>query len=312
MKEERKKFTFENLVSIYFRNLHKIIFTNVLFGLPTIAVALGLYFLTRPFGVILNLVIPMLTVIICYPLWAGVTLVTRNIGRGDDVRVLDTFLDGVRSNYKQFFIHSIYLYFILTIGVLTFSFYSKMAIALGGTMIVLFIAVILIAIWLLFAMFYVPLMTVTFDLSTKDIFKNSGLMALGEIKVNLVSLFSILILSAICTTPIMFTGGNVVALLVITLVMLGLIYPASLSFISTFFVQNNMMLMLTGRGDQVHDRKSTEEKIAKLRNETEEDFSDVDVEKLKKSKEEYFFHNGKMMKRDVLLSMIEKKENENE
>lgn len=312
MKEERKKFTFENLVSIYFRNIHKIIFTNVLFGLPTIAVALGLYFLTRPFGVILNLVIPMLTVIICYPLWAGVTLVTRNIGRGDDVRVLDTFLDGVRSNYKQFFIHSIYLYFILTIGVLTFSFYSKMAISLGGTMIVLFIAVILIAIWLLFAMFYVPLMTVTFDLSTKDIFKNSGLMALGEIKVNLVSLFSILILSAICTTPIMFTGGNVVALLVITLVMLGLIYPASLSFISTFFVQNNMMLMLTGRGDQVHDRKSTEEKIAKLRNETEEDFSDVDVEKLKKSKEEYFFHNGKMMKRDVLLSMIEKKENENE
>ena len=312
MKEERKKFTFENLVSIYFRNIHKIIFTNVLFGLPTIAVALGLYFLTRPFGVILNLVIPMLTVIICYPLWAGVTLVTRNIGRGDDVRVLDTFLDGVRSNYKQFFIHSIYLYFILTIGVLTFSFYCKMAIALGGTMIVLFIAVILIAIWLLFAMFYVPLMTVTFDLSTKDIFKNSGLMALGEIKVNLVSLFSILILSAICTTPIMFTGGNVVALLVITLVMLGLIYPASLSFISTFFVQNNMMLMLTGRGDQVHDRKSTEEKIAKLRNETEEDFSDVDVEKLKKSKEEYFFHNGKMMKRDVLLSMIEKKENENE
>ena len=41
-----------------------------------------------------------------------------------------------------------------------------------------------------------------------------------------------------------------------------------------------------------------------------EDFSDVDVEKVKKSKEDFIFHKGKMIKRDVLLQMIEEKESE--
>ena len=71
-----------------------------------------------------------------------------------------------------------------------------------------------------------------------------------------------------------------------------------------------MMMMITGKADLVHDRKSTEEKLAQLRNESKEDFSDVDVEKVKKSKEDFIFHNGKMIKRDVLLQMIEKKESE--
>lgn len=312
MKEERKKFTFENLVSIYFRNLHKIIFTNILFMIPTLAVGFGLYFLTQPLGAILNLVITTLTVVICYPLWAGVVMVTRNLGRDENVKVLDTFLGAVTSNYKQFLIHSIYLYFIFTIGVLSFSFYSKMAVDLGGMMVFLFISMVLISLWLLFALFYIPLMTVTFDLSTKDIFKNSALMALGEIKVNFVSLFAILILSAICSTPLIFSGGNIIALLVITFIMTGLIYPASVSLISTFFVQSNMMLLLTGRGDEVHDTKSAEDRIKKLRNETEDDFSDIDIDKLRKSKDEYFFHNGKMMKRDLLIELIESKEKKDE
>lgn len=307
MKEERKKFTFEKLVSLYFKNLHKIIFTNILFMVPTLAIGIGLYFLTKPLGAILSLVISMLTVIICYPLWAGVVMVTRNIGRDENVKVLDTFLGAVTSNYKQFLIHSIFLYFILTIGLLSFSFYSGMASAFGGAMIVLLVSMLLISLWLMFTMFYVPLMTVTFDLSTKDIFKNSALMAIGEIKVNFVSFFSILILSSICLTPLIFAGGNIVVLLVITFLMSGLIYPASVSLISTFFVQSNMMLLLTGRGDEVHNTKNTEDRIKRMRNETEDDFSDVDLEKLKKSKEEYFFHNGKMMKRDILIELMERK-----
>ena len=38
--------------------------------------------------------------------------------------------------------------------------------------------------------------------------------------------------------------------------------------------------------------------------------SHVTVEKVKKSKEDFIFHNGKMIKRDVLLQMIEEKESE--
>ena len=72
------------------------------------------------------------------------------------------------------------------------------------------------------------------------------------------------------------------------------------------------MMMVTGRGEEVHDIKSTEEKLAKLRNETKDDLADIDIEKVKNSRDEYIFHNGKMIKRDTILEMIKEKENENE
>lgn len=312
MATERKKFTFENLVSIYFRKFYKIFFTNLLFAVPTVAVGVILYFLTKPLGEIISLVISMLTVVICYPLYAGVTLVTRNLGRGEDVKVSESFLGGIADNYKKFLVHSIILYFILTIGIFSFTFYSRMAVALGGIMYVLLITMILIALWLMFMFYYVPLMTVTFDLSLKNIYKNSALMAIGELKVNFVTLFSVLIFTAICATPLIFSAGNAVAVIVITAVMLIAVYPASYSLITGFFIQDTMMMMVTGRGDEVHDIKSTEEKLAKLRNETKDDLENIDIEKVKNSREEYIFHNGKMIKRTTILEMMKEKENNNE
>ena len=312
MATERKKFTFENLVSIYFRKFYKIFFTNLLFAVPTVAVGVILYFLTKPLGEILSLVISMLTVVICYPLYAGVTLVTRNLGRGEDVKVSESFLGGIADNYKKFLVHSIILYFILTIGIFSFTFYSRMAVALGGIMYVLLITMILIALWIMFMFYYVPLMTVTFDLSLKNIYKNSALMAIGELKVNFVTLFSVLIFTAICATPLIFSAGNAVAVIVITAVMLIAVYPASYSLITGFFIQDTMMMMVTGRGDEVHDIKSTEEKLAKLRNETKDDLENIDIEKVKNSREEYIFHNGKMIKRTTILEMMKEKENNNE
>lgn len=312
MATERKKFTFENLVSIYFRKFYKIILTNLLFTVPTAAVVCILYFLTKPLGQIPSLVITMLSVVICYPLYAGVTLVTRNLGRGEDVKVLQCFLSGVADNYKKFLVHSIFLYFVLTIGIFSFTFYSRMAVALGGIMYVMLVTMIFIAIWLMFMFYYVPLMTVTFDLSLKHIYKNSALMALGELKVNFVTLFAALILSAICATPLVFTAGNEVAVIVITAIMVLAIYPGSYSLVTSFFIQDTMMMMVTGRGEEVHDIKSTEEKLAKLRNETKDDLADIDIEKVKNSRDEYIFHNGKMIKRDTILETIKEKENENE
>ena len=77
MATERKKFTFENLVSIYFRKIHKIIFTNLLFALPFGIVGFLLHLIGNNFGSVLNIVITTLVIPICYPLYAGVTKVTR-------------------------------------------------------------------------------------------------------------------------------------------------------------------------------------------------------------------------------------------
>ncbi len=316
MATERKKFTFENLISIYFKNLHRIIFANALFAVPTLAVGALLYKLSQPLGYIGSVFITMLTVVICFPLYAGLTKVTRNIGRGEEkVNVFFTFTEAVSSNYKQFLVHSVLLYFILTIGVFSFRFYTKMAAEMGGMMLVLLISMIAIAIWMLFAFFYIPLMTVTFDLSLLNIYKNSALMAIGELKVNAVVVFTILILTAICGTPLLFSGGYVWLIIGITLFMLCCIYPGSANLISNFFVQNNMMMLITGKGNEVHDIKSTQDKLEKLKKQTEnevEEFTPEDIEKIKKSKEEYIFHNGKMMKREILIDMLNDKEQKNE
>lgn len=310
MASERKKFTFENLVTIYFKNIHRIVFTNILFAVPTGIIAIILYFISKPLGEVWNIIITMLVIPICYPFLSGVTLIVRNLGRGEEVNVLETFISSVKDNYRQFLFQSFVIYPILTIGIFTFSFYRVMALSMGGAMYVLLFVTILISLWLLFAFFYIPLMTVTFELSNKDILKNSALMALGELKVNFVSLFSLLILTAICSTPLIFTVGNMIALIIVAVVMLVFIYPASAVLVSTFFVQSNMVMMITGKGEQLHDIKSTEEKLASLKNETKDDFADVDIEKVKKSNDDYIFHNGKMIKKDILIEMFEAKENE--
>lgn len=309
MAQERKKLTFEDLVSIYFRNLHKIILTNILITVPFAVVGGLLYFISTSFGDTISTVVTPLCIIICYPLNAGVVKVTKNLACGEEkISVFKTFTDAVLNNYKQFFVHGIVLYLFFTIGIFTFSFYINTALAIGGVMLVLLISVILIALWFMFMFFYVPLMTVTYDLSIKDIYKNSALMAIGEIKVNLVALFAILILTAICTTPIILSGGLVWLLVTITFVMMGGFFPASYTYISTYFVQRNMTLLLSGNGDKIHSTKNAEERLARLRKKNEDELDDLDIEKVKNSQEEYIFHNGKMMKRTVLLEILEKRE----
>jgi hypothetical protein len=73
-----------------------------------------------------------------------------------------------------------------------------------------------------------------------------------------------------------------------------------------------MMMLLTGKGDELHPTKSAEERLKKLRQENEDELQGLDIEKVRKSKEEYIFHNGKMMKRAVVLNMLEERIAEND
>lgn len=308
MTQERKKLTFEDLISIYFKNFTKIIFTNILFALPFVLVGGILYFLTKDADSLVTAFVVPMCILICYPLNAGVTKVTRNIARGDTVtEVFKLFADAVLNNFRQFIIHGLFLYLFVAIGAFTFSFYYSSAMVMGGVMIILLIAAVLIALVVLMMFFYIPLMTVTYDLSVKDIYKNSVLMAIGEIKVNLAALFAILILTAVCTTPVMILGGIKWLSLGFALLVFLLIYPASCTYASTYLVNRNMVLLLSGEGDKVHSTKNAEERLAKLRQSRENELEGLDIEKLRQSKEEYIFHNGKMMKRSAVLSQLEKK-----
>ena len=73
-------------------------------------------------------------------------------------------------------------------------------------------------------------MTVTFDIKMKDIYKNSALMTIGELKHNLFAVFGILILFLVCATVLM-CSFTPVLLIIFTIVLALFIVPSILSFI---------------------------------------------------------------------------------
>ena len=98
-----------------------------------------------------------------------------------------TFIEGIKNNWKRFLIHGVITYFAVIFSYFSIRLYSALisqpnADSFFLVMIyVCLIISIIIAVAFLFIFFYVPSMTVTFDLSLKNIYKNSALMSFGEL-----------------------------------------------------------------------------------------------------------------------------------
>lgn len=303
MQHSRKRMKFEILIDRYFSNFHRVLFTNLLFFVPLL-VAVAVYFLFNRFveGALLT-VISFLLVTLVFPFYSGVVLVTRNLAKGDEsVKVFSTFIKGVKENFKKFFLYGVILSVVLLFSYFSISVYSKLLSESWLFYAALFIC-ILIALAVLFIFFYVPVMTVTFDLSTKYIFKNSFLMSFGEIKNNFFALIALAVVLAVCFTIIALCT-NAILLIIVTAVLFALIIPASCQFVVSFFVYDDMYGSIAQRDTK---SKEIEEAIAlmKEKNNTKafvEDYSDVDIASLKDT-DEYIFYKGKMIKQSVLLKL---------
>lgn len=313
MDNERKRFRFEVLLERYFTNFHRILLTNLIFAVPSAVVFAAFYFLdSLIFKDTLAVPFLLLSIIPLYPFYAGVVMVCRNIARGESrVPVFKSFLSAVKDNFLRFLLHGVLIYVAAMLSVLSISLYVSMLSASWLFYVLLFF-VIVISLLLLYTAFYIPLMTITYDLPLKYIYKNSFLMSFGEFKNNIFATLALAIVFGICFTAVAFINSGMAKIIVIAALWV-LLVPATCTFMYVFFIYDGMTTIIRDKEELSRELtdsidKSLEERKNAMNPQTvEEDFSDIDISSLKDT-DDYIFHNGRMVKQSTLLRMIRERE----
>lgn len=291
-----------------FHNLPKLLLTNILFAVP-FAVCFAIFWAINTFSGINSMFILFLTAIPVFPFFAGVVQVTSHMARGEEnINVFSNFVNGVKENFLRFLIHGIVFYFAIFFSYFSITMYYSMG-KQSGIFYSLLVVSILIALFFLFMFFYVPPMTVTFDISMKNIYKNSALMTFGELKHNIIATLGLIFLALLCAT-VLLCCTNTIALIIATIVIAFLILPSLITFVINSAVYKPMYTMIV---DKDAKSSSIDNKIENRRNgkffddENNELVIDENLIKLEIDEsadgDEYIFYNGKMMKRSVLLKL---------
>lgn len=291
-----------------FHSFPKLLFTNLLFAVP-LAVFSTIFILINYLTGLNTMVILLLTIIPLFPFYAGVTLVTSKLVRNDtEVNVFESFVIGVRDNFVRFLVHGIVIYLAVLFSYYSITLYCKFG-ASNGTFYALLVISIIIAVVFLFMFFYISPMTVTFDISMKNIYKNSFLMSFGELKHNFFAVFGLIIVALVCATVLLCCGVSSIAIIIATAILSLFFVPSIISFIINSAVYRVMYDMIASKDkkSQTIDKKidnrrngildDTENKTVSL-----EEYLNADVDETKDGNE-YVYFNGKMMKRSVLLKL---------
>ncbi len=314
MENERKRLKFEILLERFFTNFHRILLTNLLFAVPSAVLFAAFYFLNTALfngGVVMPVL--LLVIIPLFPFYSGVVMVCRNIARGDSaVSVVRDFFNAIRLNFLPFLLHGFLIYVAAVLSVLSISLYISM-LGNGWFFYGLLFVCIIIALFLLYTAFYIPLMTITYDLPLKYIYKNSFLMSFGEFKNNLFATLALAVVFGICFTITAFAGSETV-LIIMLAVLWALLIPATVTFMYVFFVYDGMTAIIRDKEELSREltdsiNKSIAEHRDKQSAPVEEDFSDIDISSLKDT-DEYIFHNGRMVKQSTILRILREREQE--
>ena len=302
---EQRKLGITKFFGALFKSFPKLLLTNILFAVPFALFSVGIYYLQFAVS-FYGILILALTVIPLMPFFAGVTMVTRNLVRGDnDVPVISTFFRGIKENGLRFLLHGVALYCAIIFSYFSITLYAN----LGSQNVMFYSAMaisIIISVIFLFIFFNLPLMTVTFDLSIKDIYRNCGLMSFGELKNNFLSLIGVLLLGVFCLSFLMFSG-TALWVIILTLVFVYLLIPSVMSFIINYAIYKGMMSLLVAKEERQKaiEKEMLYKKNPNLKKQEEakqfnEDFADVEIDE-NANGDEYIFHNGKMIKRSTLI-----------
>ena len=309
---EKAKLGITRFFSGFFRCFPKLLTANLLFAVPLAVFIAAVYFVNKLTG-LNNIFINLLPIIFSFPFFAGVTAVTRNIAREEtNFSAAGVFFKAVKDNLAVFIFHGIVLYLAVFFCYSSITLYWRMAHE-NGIFYLAFAIAIIIAVIALFIFYNLPVMTVTFDLGVKALYKNCALMALGELKNNLLATLGLFLLFIFCATAF-FASPNAVVLLIISGVLGAFLVPATASYIMNFYVYKDMAAVISDNSQKSEEiRKKIEaENLKRSKGEAKPeklDFSGLDLDE-RKDPEEYLFFNGKMWKRGTLIKMRDKHENE--
>lgn len=231
MTETNEKLGFFKL---YFKNFKSMLIGNLLFSVPFIiasALVYGVAFFTNQTT---NLWFMGIVIILIYPFFSGVTQITKDIVRDEknSINPVKSYKKGLKNNFKFFALYGVLIYLSVIISYYSIVLYFNLAMKSWIFYIPLFITV-LIVLFLLFMSFSIPILTVTLDLKLRHYFKNSALMAFGELPMNFYVAVTTMVLISACFTTSLMTGNFIVGICVLVACLI-LILPTGISYCAMY------------------------------------------------------------------------------
>ena len=267
---------------LFFTKFPKLFLGGILFSIP-FAIFSGLFLLIGYLTGFNNIIVGGLGIIPSAMFYSGLVMVIRKISvEKKDINVIETFFTAVKENYKKSLINGVIAYAITACSFFAILYYSSLAdknVVFGAVLMLYIIFTVCMAIM----MFYVPLLTITYELKIKDIYKNSLLLIVGKILRNIITLFLVALVSAVAFLCIIFAEG-IFLYLVIGLIIL--LYPVVSAYIINSVIAN---------GVQESVGYFTGDNVNYYLTEEEQEKQDKAVENAD-SNSDYIFVNGKMIK----------------
>lgn len=276
-----KKFS-QTAFSRFFVKFPKLLLAGALYSI-SLDLFTGVFVLVSYLTGFNNVIVWGLGIIPSMPFLAGLTMVVRKYAvEKEDVKVVSTFFTTVRDNFLKFLVHGVVAYLITACSFFALLYYytlSKVDVVFGSVLTLYLIFTLL----LIVMMYYVPIMTITYELKMKDIYKNAFLLIFGKILRNLIATVCIAVVSAAALLLLIFSKGIFFG---VSVALVTLLFP----LIAVYIV---VAIISGGLQDAVG-------KFVGVKDETEPDEFDAahlnEVISNTGNNSDYVFVNGKMIK----------------
>ncbi len=290
----------QRFFELYFSKFKYLILAN-LFLLPFNLAAAGIAALVYKLFGALNIPAAAVGLIVLNVGMSGVALICRYICSGKEFSAFTAFKKGIKENALRFTIHGVMFYAVFAVSFLSISLYYN-GTKTNGIFWVPLVITGLIALFVLFASYYMNVMTVTMDISLKDTYRNCALFSFGELKNNILATVALAILAAVIFTVAYIVNEPITVLVILGVLQLFLI-PSTVQYIITFYVYDDMIGILDESRRAVKDDEDEASKPEQPMLEREEA---RDIDRLAHdSKDEYIFYNGRMIKRSEVEKMLQ-------
>ena len=261
-------------VMVFFKKLPYLLLAGVIFS-AALALCMGASIAFSILTGYNNVLVWGLGVIPGTIFYSGLVVVIRKYAiENDYVPVVPTFFAAVRENWKVFILHGVISYLICSCAMFAFMYYFIQAQTdVTFAYILSFYGFFTAA--LLIMMFYAPLMSVTYELRWRDIYKNSLLLILGKILRNLIALVMIVAAVAIAVLAVVYAEG---VWKMIVAVIVAAVYPMLITYIEIAMVSKGLI-----------------ESVGDFVNPIKEEVVDTPIV-TENTEDDYIFVNGRMVK----------------
>lgn len=309
-KDEPPKAAPVRFFEIFARKFSKLVQLNLIFMIPVLVAAVLMvliYMYPTHFAIsisgMLNLdgwatfVVPA-PIILLSPFVAGLTFITRNFAREEHAFVWSDFWDAVKENWKYFLLNGVICYVVFLVLGFAFLYYYYM-VALEWLYYIPCWFCVIIAVFFLFAQYYLPVMFVTFDLKFIHAYKNALIFTLAGFGRNLLIT---LILAGLIVLLLALPLVNLTLLVYILLIIFILFSFISYLINFTVYPVIDKYLIQPYLRQQEEKGKGTEEPSTSSDENFSGLFAQIPEDPEEDDEDKYVYYNGKLVKKSQIKS----------